>query len=107
MPKGAVRNVSHSKFLGSIDQAICLVQCLKRRVLCLKGVDFGNCFPVSIQVRGREKLSMLTRIGLAQSFRGAFREANVLGLACLSDLIKSRDRLFERRVWHNLISREI
>lgn len=75
MAQGAVGNVRHSKFLGSIDQAIRLVQCLKRRVLCLEGIDFGDCFQVSITTgsgnRSR-KIFKLTRIGFAQSFLRAF-----------------------------------
>lgn len=73
MTKGAVRNVRHTKLLGSIDQAVCLVKCLKRRVLCLEGINFGDYFRLSVcKVELVQGWTMLTSIGLAQSFRRTF-----------------------------------
>lgn len=43
----AVSHVGHAEFSGSVDQAIRLMQRLESRVLCLDGVNLGDCERVS------------------------------------------------------------
>lgn len=63
----------------------------------MDGVDLGNWVKLALN-SDRSQTVKLTGVGFTQSCSRAFRKSDILGLACLADLIQSWDGLLERGV---------
>jgi hypothetical protein len=98
MSRRAVSHVCHAEVSGSVDQAIRLKQSLESRVLCLDGVNLGDCERISTLKIAAMRWFLLTGVCFAQGGGGVFRESNVFRLARPSQLVEDRDRLFKGRV---------
>lgn len=97
MAKGAIGHIGYAKFSCGVDEAVSLVQSLKRRVLGLNGIDLGDCGKMLVNSAWIRALE-LTRVGLSESRSRTLRQANVLGLSLLANLIESSDGLLEGSV---------